>query len=87
MSHEYSSIGNTADGDLDTNRPLAHDILRGADQIARYIFGDAQFRRKIYHLAQTENLPVFRLGNMLCARKSKLLRWIEEEEGKSTNQQ
>lgn len=63
--------------------PLSHDILRGAEQIAAYLFGDAKLRRKIYHLAQTGNLPVFRLGSTLCARKSKLLHWIEEEEERS----
>jgi len=28
----------------------------------------------------TSNLPVFKLGSMICARKSVLLKWVEDEE-------
>ncbi len=59
---------------------LASDLLRGADQIAEYIFGHARERRKVYHLAETSRLPVFRLGAVLCARRSVLLDWIERQE-------
>jgi excisionase family DNA binding protein len=57
---------------------LADDILRGADEIAAFL-GIKQ-RRKIYHVVETGKLPVFRLGAILCARKSKLLEWIEQQE-------
>ncbi len=60
--------------------PLGSDLLRGADQIAEFMFGTPTERRKIYHLAETSNLPVFRLGALLCARKSTLLAWIEAQE-------
>ncbi len=61
-------------------RPLGPDLLRGADQIAEFMFGTPMERRKIYHLADTKKLPVFRLGALLCARKSTLLTWIEAQE-------
>ncbi len=66
---------------LNYDSEIANDLLRGADEIAMYLFGDRRLRRKVYHLAQTSNLPVFRLGSMICARKSVLLKWIEEQEG------
>jgi len=65
-------------------RPLADDILRGADKIAEFMFGDSRERRKIYHLAEKSRLPVFRLGAVLCARKSVLLAWIADQEARAT---
>ena len=59
---------------------LAHDLLRGADQIADFLFDDARQRRKVYHLAETSRLPVFRLGSKLCARRSVLMAWIASRE-------
>ncbi len=64
----------------DTSHELAGDLLRGADEIAHFIFGDRGSRRKVYYLAECTRLPVFRLGAVLCARRSVLLRWIEGQE-------
>jgi hypothetical protein len=61
---------------------LGDDILRGADEIAAFIFGERGSRRKIYYLAETSHLPVFRLGATLCARRSVLLRWIAGQESR-----
>jgi hypothetical protein len=69
----------------DPATPLADDLLRGAAEIAQFVFGDPAERRRVYHLAtevkQENRIPVFRLGNLLCARRSTLLRWIAEQEG------
>jgi hypothetical protein len=65
-------------------RSLADDILRGADQIAAFVFGNPGERRKIYHLAEKSRLPVFRLGSVLCARKSTILGWVAEQESRAT---
>ncbi len=65
---------------------LADDLLRGADAIAEFMFGSASERRKVYYLANTgkrNSLPVFRMGSVLCARKSSLIQWIEAQEGSS----
>jgi hypothetical protein len=59
---------------------LAGDLLRGADKIAEFLFGDPRERRKVYHLFEKSRLPGFRLGSTLCARKSRLLAWIEDQE-------
>lgn len=61
---------------------LADDILRGADEIAEFIFGERGGRRKVYYLAECSRLPVFRLGSVLCARKSVLLGWISGQESR-----
>jgi hypothetical protein len=61
---------------------LADDILHGADEIAEFLFGSAEYRRKVYYLAECTRLPLFRLGSTLCARKSVLLNWIADQERK-----
>lgn len=62
---------------------LADDLLRGADAIAEFVFGDKKHRRKVYYLTGVAKLrmPHFRMGSVVCARKSTLMRWIEEREG------
>jgi hypothetical protein len=64
---------------------FAKDMLRGAEAIATFLYGDPDTRRKVYHLVATSNLPVFKLGSMICARKSVLLKWIEAQEGRHAN--
>ena len=64
---------------------LADDILRGAEEISQFLFGTPDQKRQVYRLttevAPQFRLPVFKMGsNSLCARKSRLLRWIEEQE-------
>lgn len=59
---------------------FAADLLRGAEEIAEFIYGDRDERRKIYHLVASSNLPVFKLGSMICARRSVLLNWIRSQE-------
>jgi hypothetical protein len=59
---------------------LAPDVLEGAEAIAEYLLGDPSRKRSIYHLAKTKQLPVFRLGANMLARKSKLQAWIAEQE-------
>jgi len=62
--------------------PLSDDILHGADAIARFVFGDPKHRRKVYYLTgdAKRGIPYFKIGSLTCARKSTLLRWIEEQE-------
>ena len=64
---------------------FAADLLRGADEISEFLFGDVRDRRKVYHLAETSRLPIFRLGSVLCARRSVLLEWIERQEERNGN--
>jgi hypothetical protein len=66
---------------------FAQDLLRGADEIAQFLYGNRELRRKVYHLAGTSNLPVFKLGAMICARKSVLLKWVKEQEERHAGDQ
>jgi hypothetical protein len=59
---------------------FAQDLLRGAEEIAQFLYGERELRRKVYHLVATSNLPVFKLGSMICARKSVLVKWIKDQE-------
>lgn len=65
-----------------TTQPLADDILRGADEIAQFIFGEGASRRKVYYLAECTRIPIFRLGSVLCARWSGLMNWIASQESR-----
>ena len=59
---------------------LADDLLVGAEQISRFMFGTASKRRQAYWLSDSGELPTFRLGTMICARKSTLLQHIAKRE-------
>jgi hypothetical protein len=60
--------------------PLADDLLKGAAQIAAFLFGDAKYRRRVYWLVQNQSLPVFKIGQRIYARASTLRHWIKEQE-------
>ena len=62
---------------------LATDLLSGAHEIAEFMFGDPTRRRQVYHLAEKSKLPVFKLGAILCARRSTLIAWIAAQETKA----
>ena len=64
---------------------FAKDMLRGAETISAWLYGNSGQRRKVYHLVATSNIPIFKLGSMICARKSVLLRWVETQEGRHAN--
>jgi hypothetical protein len=61
---------------------LAGDVIEGADAIAEFLFGSKKYRRRVYYLAESSRLPIFRLGSVLCARKSVLLEFISSQEGR-----
>jgi hypothetical protein len=52
---------------------ISADMLRGAKGIASFL---GITPRKVYYLVGRQELPVFRLGNQLCARRSTLLRHL-----------
>lgn len=63
---------------------LSDDVLHGAQEIASFLGTN---RKKIYDLAARRALPVFKMGETVCARKSTLLTWIQtqEQRGASAN--
>ena len=62
--------------------PLAKDLMTGADSIAAFMNGDASEanRRRVYHASDKLGLPTFKMGGTLCARRSTILSWIEDQE-------
>lgn len=61
-------------------RTIGEDLLEGAGAIAGFVYGDRSMKRKIYHLVDGGLFPAFRLGDKVCARKSTVLAWIEQQE-------
>lgn len=62
---------------------IGDDLLHGAEAIAVFVFGDVKHRRKVYYYAsdaKIQRIPIFRIGSVICARKSKLIQWIETQE-------
>jgi hypothetical protein len=74
MARDFAAGPRQADG------ALAGDILHGAHGIAEFLFGDRKLRRKVYNLVESGRLPHFRLGVVICARRSVLLSWIKTQE-------
>lgn len=67
----------------DNDPEFSQDLLRGAAEIAEFLFGSRDLRRRVYHLNASSNLKVFfRLGSTLCARRSTLKLWVVEQESK-----
>jgi hypothetical protein len=65
-----------------TDATLGDDLLHGADAIAKFMFGDAKHRRKVYYLTgeAPRGMPHFKMGSVICARKSTILNWIAQQE-------
>jgi hypothetical protein len=56
---------------------LASDLLEGVQKIARYT---GLKPRRVFYLAEGGRLPVFKIGNRWCARKSTLIEHIAKLE-------
>jgi hypothetical protein len=54
-------------------------MLYGANAIAKFLFGDERYRRRVYHLAEKGRLPVARIPGF-AARKSTLRDWLAYQE-------
>ncbi len=63
-----------------SDRQLHNDLLKGASEISLFLFGTTEKRRSVYNLVETSTLPHFKLGGQVCARKSRLLAWIIDQE-------
>jgi hypothetical protein len=66
---------------------LTHDLLRGAREIAEFVFGTPANKReaecnrqRAYKAIASGSLPTFRIGGIIHARKSAILRHIEDQE-------
>jgi hypothetical protein len=77
-SHVHSARGPP------TDQPLVGDILEGAAAIAQFLYGRSgpKERRRIYWLVESNALPVFYLGQIICARRSTLMREFTQREAR-----
>lgn len=90
ISRAQRETCNEQSGGVDMKTPsvpnteeFAADLLCGADEIAKFLFGPRGGRRKVYYLAACTRIPVFRLGTKLCARRTVLLSWISAQENRA----
>lgn len=67
--------------------PSAPDdpVIVGAENIAVVIYGEIEGRRegnirRIYHAISKKELPTFRLGGRVHARRSTIMAWIAAQE-------
>ena len=61
---------------------LADDLLDGAEAISEFI-GGRMTARKVYRLAEIEELPVVRVGRRIYARKSEIIRAFSSQKAGS----
>ena len=68
-----AALGSAARDDVD----LADDLLEGAEAIAAFLGKDA---RQIYHMVTKRQIPAFKLGAVLHARRSTLKQFFADRE-------
>lgn len=68
------------DGSSDQKPPLAEDVLEGAAEIAAFLWPGKANPKKVYRAVELKQLPVYTIGNRIHARRSTLLRYIQEQE-------
>ncbi|MGC0052191.1 helix-turn-helix transcriptional regulator [Brucella pituitosa] len=61
----------------DNDNTLASDLLVGVPAISEFT---GMKPRTLYHLAAKRSIPTFKMGDLVCARKSKLVAFIEAQE-------
>ncbi|WP_404404497.1 DNA-binding protein [Pelagibacterium halotolerans] len=66
----------------DSHYELSDDLIYGAEAIAAFL---GMSRRQVYHAAEQDHLPVFRIGSTICCRKSTLMTFITEREKRSAS--
>jgi len=64
---------------------LADDLLVGAEAISIHMFGNEDKARHIYHLNEKNYIPSFKMGNLVCLRKSTLEKWMRMQENITIN--
>ncbi|ACA18249.1 hypothetical protein M446_3876 [Methylobacterium sp. 4-46] len=67
---------------------MPDDVIIGAEGISVAIYGPEEGIRetnirRIYHAIAKGDLPTFKLGGRVHARRSTILAWIEKQEGVS----
>jgi len=55
-------------------------LLFGAEAIAHRLFGDVSLKRRVYRLADAGDLPVFRLGSVICTTEALIAEHLADRE-------
>jgi hypothetical protein len=58
---------------------ISQDLVIGADDGAKYLFGEAD-RRRFYHLVSTSRLPTARLGSKIAIQKSVIRSFLWQQQ-------
>lgn len=71
---------------MSTNPPadppaFADDLLIGAAAIAKFIYNDETdpTRRKVYHLFNTSQIPIGKIGSQYAALRSELITYLKKK--------
>lgn len=67
----------TTDSALPERLDIADDLAFGAEAIANVL---GLTTRQVYHLNEKSHLPIFRIGSTICARRSTLQKWFDDQE-------
>jgi hypothetical protein len=51
-----------------------------------FMFKDPRLRRRIYHLAEQHGLPKFYIGSTICARRSRIIEWLNAKDRPPTSE-
>jgi hypothetical protein len=81
--------GNNPVGMNDNDPEFSQDMLQGAKAIAMFMYGrcDQKAQRKIFHLVEKTNFPSFKVGSMICARRSVIIAWVRKMEERSIGEE
>lgn len=63
------------------------DMIRGAEAIAEYVYGDPDLKPRIYDLYRRvrypHRFPIYKLGGELVARRSEIDAWFAQQRGEA----
>ena len=60
-----------------SNPPSGGDMLYGVAAIGEFL---GLKKRQALYLIESERVPFFRVGKIICARRSSLTQWLAEQE-------
>jgi hypothetical protein len=81
-SHQEIQLSGTSTEYQGSNEPaFSDDLLRGAAEIAAWLYGDPKFRRRVYYIVERSKykFPHFKIGSQIHAQKSVLRAHFNEQ--------
>ena len=66
---------------------FSDDLMRGADEISEFLYGDRKYRRRVYYLYESENdVPIAKGRVQLHALKSALRAYFSKKPKRPSDQ-